>query len=93
MRVEVHQLVLLLDERKSGCELVLDMRDRVLALLSRFDFDAVLELGVFDSLLALVNQLVAFYKHLLSPNLLRPNLISDLLLLRFLFLNLLEQLV
>lgn len=69
------------------------MRDLVLARLSRFDFDAVLEFGVFDFLLASVNQLVAFLKHLLSPHLLRPDLISYLLFLRFLFFDLLEQLV
>ena len=69
------------------------MRDLVLARLSRLDFDAVLELGVFDLLLAGVNQLVAFLKHLLSAQLLRPNLISNLLFLRFLFFDLLKQLI
>ncbi len=69
------------------------MRDHVLTRLSRFDFYTVLELGLLDPLLTAFNQFLPLCKHLLRPQLLSPDLISDLLFLRFFLLNLLQQLV
>lgn len=93
VRIKVHQLVFLLYKRELSCQLVLVIGYLVLTSLRCFDFDAVLEFCLFNPLLTPFNQLFSFSKHLLGAQFLSFDFVANLLLLRFLFVNLLQQLV